>query len=222
MARGRHARSRRFGVVAVVATAASLTLLVAGGAAFGAYRYESARTAEILPGVRIAGVDVGGMTRREAARAVRAVVDEELAEPLAITVGDHKVRVSPGELGRRAAVGAAVQEALELNATLSTFDRFWHRVNEESLGVEIDVEYRTGGRAVDQLAAELADEVFEPWTNASIGITNDANDVVFHRSSPGRQLPRDEAPAANRSGLGSGGRRGERDPQRTREVVAQL
>jgi lipoprotein-anchoring transpeptidase ErfK/SrfK len=100
-----------------------------------------------------------------------------------------------------------VQEALALNATLSTFDRFWHRVNEEALGVEIDVEYRTGGRAVEQLTAELADEVFQPWTNASIGITKDANDIVLQRSSPGRKLPVDEAAATIRSALDAGERR---------------
>ncbi|HSL12262.1 MAG TPA: L,D-transpeptidase family protein [Actinomycetota bacterium] len=194
-------------MVAVVTTVASLAVLVAGGAAFGAYRYEVSRTAQILPGVRIAGIDVGGMTRREAAQAVRAAVDEELAEPLVVTVGDHRSRVSPAELGRRAAVGDAVHQALSLNATLSTFDRFWHRVNDESVGVEIDVEYRTGGRAIEQLAAELADEVFEPWTNASIGITKDANDIVFHRSSAGRKLPVDEAAATIRSALEAGERR---------------
>ena len=207
MARGRHARSRRFGVVAVVATVASLALLVAGGGAYGAYRYERAKTAEILPGVRIAGVDVGGMTRREATRAVRAAVDDRLSEPLTVEVAGRTTEVSPADLGRRATVGAAVQEAVELNGTLSTLDRFWHRVNDEPVDVDIDLTYTTGGRAVDLLAAELADEVFEPWTNASIGITKDANDITFQRSSPGRKLPVDEAAATIRAALDAGERR---------------
>lgn len=204
MAKGRHVRTRRFGVVAIVATVASLALLVAGGAAFGAYRYERAREAVILPGVRIAGVDVGGLTKREASRAVRAVVSEQLARPLTVDAAGEKIRVSPAELGRRAGIGPAVDRALELNATLSTFDRFWHRVNDEPVNVDIEVGYRTGGRAIEQLATDLADRVFEPWTNASIGMTRDASDVVFRRSAPGRKLPVDDAAQAIRAAIDAG------------------
>ncbi len=194
-------------MVAVVATVASFGVLLAGGGAFAAYRYERAKTAEILPGVRIAGVDVGGMTRREASRAVRAALDEALSQPRTVEVAGEKVRVSPADLGRRAAVGAAVNEALAVNATLSTLDRVWHRLNDEPVDVEVDVSYTTGGRAIDELAAELADEVFEPWTNASIGLTDDANDITFQRSSPGRKLPIDEAAATIRNAVDAGQRR---------------
>jgi lipoprotein-anchoring transpeptidase ErfK/SrfK len=204
MARGRHARNRRFGVVAVIATVASLGLLVAGGAAFAAYRYERARDAVILPGVRVGGVDVGGMTGREAKRAVRQAVGETLEDRMTIEVAGETVRVSPAELGRRAVVDAAVARALEVNASLSTFDRFWHRVNDESVGVDIDVRFRTSGRAVETLAADLAHDVFEPWTNASIGITRDANDITFNRSSPGTKLRVDEAVEAIRDALDEG------------------
>jgi lipoprotein-anchoring transpeptidase ErfK/SrfK len=204
MARGRHARSRRFGVVAVVATVASIALLVAGGAAFGAYRYERAREAMILPGVTIAGVDVGGMTRREATRAVEGAVDDELSRPLTVEAAGETVEISPADLGRRASVGAAVAEALALNETLSTFDRFWHRVNDEPVDVEIGVDYRTAGRAIDELAAQLAERVFEPWTNASIGLTKDHDAITFRRSEPGRKLTTDDAAAAIREAIVAG------------------
>src|ERR671914_2822683 len=95
MARGRPAANRRFGVVAVIATVASLGLLVAGGAALAAYRYERARDAVILPGVRVGGVDVGGMTAREAKRAVRQAVDDTLDDQMTIKVAGETVRVSP-------------------------------------------------------------------------------------------------------------------------------
>ena len=191
-------------MVAVVATVASVALLVAGGAAFGAYRYERARESLILPGVRIAGVDVGGMTAHQATRAVRAAVEEELSRPLTVEVAGERIRVSPAELGRRATIGEVVDEALAVNATLSTFDRFWHRVNDEPVDVDLEVTYRTGGRAVEQLAAELAHDVFQPWTNAGIGITKDHDDITFDRSSPGRKLPVDEAAAAIRDALEAG------------------
>jgi len=207
MARGRHVRSRRFGVVAVVATVASIALLVAGGAAFGAYRYERARAAMILPGVEVAGVDVGGMTKRQATQAVRAVVDDELSRPLTVEVAGERVKVAPADLGRRAAVGEAIAEALALNASYSTLDRFWHRVNDEPVDAAIDLRYATAGRSIEQLAAALADDVFRPWTNASIGLTKDHDGITFRRSAPGRKLPVDDAAAAIRDALEAGERR---------------
>ena len=54
-----------------MAIVAGVLVLAAGGAAYSAYRYEQARADRILPGVTIAGVDVGGMTKAEAVEAVR-------------------------------------------------------------------------------------------------------------------------------------------------------
>ncbi|HKE54970.1 MAG TPA: hypothetical protein VKC55_09405, partial [Actinomycetota bacterium] len=62
MARAKHRRGRRWVIVAV---SFGVVLLVSGGAAFAAYRYDTSASDRILPGVTIAGVDVGGMRRDE-------------------------------------------------------------------------------------------------------------------------------------------------------------
>ena len=71
MARGRHTHRRRIGAIATIVVAvAGVVLLVFGGVAYAAYRYEMGHADRILPGVTIAGVDVGGMTRAEATQKV--------------------------------------------------------------------------------------------------------------------------------------------------------
>src|SRR5512133_1157118 len=131
MAKGRHLPKRRFGAAAVVAVVAGSLLLAAGGISYAGYRYEEARADRILPGVTIAGVDVGGMTRSEATRAVRAVAGKALASELAVTVGDNQWIATRSDLGRRANVAKAVREALAVGDSMSTFDRFWHRFRDE-------------------------------------------------------------------------------------------
>ena len=91
MARGRHTHRRHVGAIATIVVAvAGVVLLVFGGVAYAAYRYEMGHADRILPGVTIAGVDVGGMTRAEATQKVGALVRDDLRGQLTVTVGeDH-------------------------------------------------------------------------------------------------------------------------------------
>src|SRR2546423_14416646 len=128
MARGRHAHRRRTGaIVAIVVAVAGVLVLVFGGVAYAAYRYERGHADRVLPGVRIAGVDVGGMTRGEAARAVRSLVRTDLGAPLTVTIGQGRWTTTPGALGRRAAVEPAVHGATRAGNATGTFDRARHR-----------------------------------------------------------------------------------------------
>jgi lipoprotein-anchoring transpeptidase ErfK/SrfK len=189
MRRGRHIQKRRLRAIAVVmAAVVAVGLLAAGGGAYAAYRYEQARADRILPGVRVAGVDVGGLTRAEAQRAVKAQTSKTLKAQLAIHVGDTRWIVTPSELGRRADIESAVDAALASSRSMGTFDRFWHRFRDEPVNVSIDVEYATKGDAVEELVARIAKDVWVPPTPASMGINDDATDIVTHRARPGEKL----------------------------------
>ena len=171
-----------------MAAVVAVGLLAAGGGAYAAYRYEQARADRILPGVRVAGVDVGGLTRAEAQRAVKAQTSKTLKAQLAIHVGDTRWIVTPSELGRRADIESAVDAALASSRSMGTFDRFWHRFRDEPVNVSIDVEYATKGDAVEELVARIAKDVWVPPTPASMGINDDATDIVTHRARPGEKL----------------------------------
>ena len=102
MARGRHSRKHRLGPhIAIVVAVAGAALLVFGGVAYAAYRYEAGHADRILPGVRVAGVDVGGMTRPEATRAVRSLVRSDLRAQLTVTIGEDHWTTTLGALGQR-------------------------------------------------------------------------------------------------------------------------
>jgi len=102
----------------------TLTLIVLAVVAFFVWRYSVYQTyrARIRPGVRIAGVDVGGQTANEAT----ALVSEEIAAPLKAPVTlsylDEETTLSAGEAGFRVDVTAMVQAAAGLNTNLTFGD----------------------------------------------------------------------------------------------------
>ncbi|MGZ4132207.1 MAG: L,D-transpeptidase [Actinomycetota bacterium] len=207
MSRGRHVRRhglRRFAVVAAVV----LGILVVGAAAaaFGAMRYERAHADMILPGVRIDGVDVGGMTRSQAKAAVQAAAAKPLRADLTVSVrGQHWI-TNPAQLGRRADIVSAVDDAMRAGADLDTLHRAWRRFRGEPLDVDIDLAYTTKGPAVDDLVGRIAKAVYTEPSDAAIEVNDAETDVVFHHASRGAKLNKAAASAAIAAALDAGER----------------
>ena len=83
--KGRHVQRRFFGRtwLMVLLIVAGVLLVAGGGSAFAAYRYDQSTQHKLLPGTEISGVDVGGMTRKEAIAAVRFEFGKRANEMLA-------------------------------------------------------------------------------------------------------------------------------------------
>jgi lipoprotein-anchoring transpeptidase ErfK/SrfK len=194
MAAGRHVAKRRHRALLLTLGAVAAVLLVtAGGGAYAAARYERAHADRIMPGVTIDGVDVSGMTRGEALAAVRAVAARTLSRSLTITVGDEHWNVTEATLGRRAAVAAAVDDALSAGSNLGTFERAWHRVRNESIDQDIALAFDTRGDGIQQLVASIARKVAVQPRNAAITIADDHSDIVFVQPKAGSKLNTGEA-----------------------------
>jgi L,D-transpeptidase ErfK/SrfK len=193
MAKGRHISKRRTRAVIIVAVVAGILVLAVGGAAYAAYRYEQARADTILPGVTVAGIDVGEMTQPEAIAAVRAGAQELLSAPITVKASGKTWTVTPQELGRRANVVAAVNRALAVNETMGTFTRFWHRFREESVERQIKLSY-AGDAKIESFLGTVAKDVAVKPVDAALAYEN--GDVAFVKSRPGQAL---DFPAATKS-----------------------
>ena len=205
MATGRHVPAHRHRALYLTLGAiAAVLILAVGGAALAATRYERSHADRIMPGVTIDGVDVSGMTRGEAAAAVRDAADRTLSAQLTISVGSQHWVVTGDALGRRAAVASAVQQALAAGSDLGTFDRAWHRVREESLDRSIPLTYDIQGDAIDQLVTRIAAKVAVQPQDASIQLAPDQSDIVFVHAAPGTKVNLGEAEAAITSSIEEG------------------
>jgi vancomycin resistance protein YoaR len=86
-------RRKRRSRAATIVTLAALLVLVAGAALFArAYMVRAA----VLPGVSVAGVDIGGLSHADAQTKLQAELGPRLAEPVRVAVGDQQLVIRPG------------------------------------------------------------------------------------------------------------------------------
>jgi len=200
MAQGKHSR-RRTRALAIIAIVAGVIVLVAGGMAFAAYRYEQSRADRILPGVTVAGVEVGGLTRGEAIHAIRSRAAEHLDSPITVAVAGKTWSVTRRELGQKANVEGAVDRALAVNDSMGTFSRFWHRFRKEPVNAELALRYTKASR-LDGFVIDTARAVNVKPVNAAITYVD--GELVMQRSKPGRTLDAAAAASALRAAIADG------------------
>jgi vancomycin resistance protein YoaR len=87
-------RRRRRSRAAKAAWVVSLVLLAAGAALL--VRASMVRE-EVLPGVSVAGLDVGGLSRAEARAKLQAELAPRLAEPVRVSIGEAQLAVRPAK-----------------------------------------------------------------------------------------------------------------------------
>ena len=203
MARGRHATRRRRSVVAISVTIA-VVMLAAGGTGFAGFRYDASHAGQILPGVTIGGVDVSGLTREEAIRAVDAVASLQLGRTIAITAGKQAWEMTAGSLGEQADVEGAVDRALEVGAEMGSLERAWQRFRHEPSNVDIDLSFDTPSLApVRAFVQEVGRRTEKEPTDAAITLDGDGG-LSFIDAKPGRRLAIEGSIAALSRALESG------------------
>jgi hypothetical protein len=193
---------RTRGSARVAVSIALGVLLLGGGTAFASYRYDAATSDHLLPGVRIAGVDVGEMTRDEAVAAVQTEIDGDLGRELVVEAADQVWRVSPGELGTTAEVEAAVDEGLSLNEGYSWPERVVRRLMNRPVVHEGLVRYRPDVTRLKDFVRTAAESVAVSPSDASVDYVD--GELVLRRPKFGRELAVRDARRALRAAVMDG------------------
>jgi lipoprotein-anchoring transpeptidase ErfK/SrfK len=160
--------------------------LLGGGTAYAAYRYDRSAADRILPGVTLAGVDVGGMTRDEAIRVVEEHADLRLTDPLEVQTAGVTWTVTPAALGMSADVAAAVDRAFALTDEMPLLSRLYHRVMDEPVEREYPLEFTNDQAAVLGFVQQAYDEVAVPAVDARFDLVE--GELVIRRSEAGSEL----------------------------------
>ena len=129
---------RRFGTRARWAIAAGVLLgllsLAGAGIAYAGFSYSQRYEGRILPGSTISGTAVGGLTRQQAIRKIRATVKPALTRHIRVTWHHKTWTVTPKELGARSNARAAVDAALAASAQQSFSTKLKMRLFHRGLG----------------------------------------------------------------------------------------
>lgn len=180
-----------------------IVLLVLGsGAAYGAYRYDRSMADTILPGVAIAGLDVGEMTRDEAIAVVMAEIEDELSYELEVRVRGRSWHVTPAELGTEADVERKVDRALALAEDMPWHERALARIFDRPVQERLRVRFSRNGGMVKRFLEVVEEATYVSPRDAAIAIED--GELVLSRPKMGRELDAETARKRLRTALREG------------------
>src|SRR5690349_20404543 len=87
----------------LVLIAILVVALLAG--AGGVYAYDSGKEGQIAEGIKVNGVDVGGMSESQARRTLRAALLDPLNRPVTARFGDKRYKLTPEQRSEERRVG---------------------------------------------------------------------------------------------------------------------
>lgn len=181
----RHKRkSRRGWKIALVSL--GVIGLLGGGTAFAAYRYDRSLADRILPGISLAGIDVGGMARDEAIRVLESRADLRLTDDVEVRAAGVSWTVTPAALGVRADVEGAVDRAFAVADEMSFFSRLYHRVTEEPVERGYRLTFLYDEAAVRAFVDQAHDQIAVPAVDARFALVE--GELVTRRSQAGREI----------------------------------
>jgi lipoprotein-anchoring transpeptidase ErfK/SrfK len=155
-------------------------------AVVGAYAYDSSQKDKIADGVRIAGVDVGGLGEEEAATRVRRRLLAPLRHSLRVTFDGQSWRLPGAKLKVRANVDAAVEEALDASRDGGLPGRLVRYVTGDDVSESISPRVTYSQRAIKRFVRQVADDVDREPRNADVEPGPDSLEVVAGKN--GRKL----------------------------------
>jgi lipoprotein-anchoring transpeptidase ErfK/SrfK len=165
---------------------AGLTLIAAASIAYAGYSFSRQYENKILPGAVVAGVDVGGMTRSEAMRAVRRAIRPGLQHEVTIAAGKREWTTTPKELGARSTARRAVLAALAASRDASFVEKTRMRVFGSNFDHVGDVAIRHPAAPIREFIAGIAENYNRDATDAAIDYSTGWVKIV--EEVPGREV----------------------------------
>lgn len=189
---------KRFIIVGLLLLAAA-----AGGIAAALAQDAAAYQGRIYPGVSIAGVDVSGMTRPQAAAAAQPVADAQLSRTMTLRVDTEQIPFTHAQLGLVAHTGEAVAGAYALGHDGSLWSRLLTRLRLARQPVDVPIRYSWNGGAALTALAPLARSLEATPQDAQVTV-QDGRVVITRHSRNGRVLDETATAARIRAALDAG------------------
>jgi lipoprotein-anchoring transpeptidase ErfK/SrfK len=146
--------------------AALLMLLIFGSVAV--YAVDAAQEDKIAEGVTIAGIDVGGMEREEAKKAIAQQVEEPLQKTVKVEYGKRTFKLTAEQARARADVDAMVDDAIEASRDGNIVSRVTRSVTGGEVDEEVAATIVYDQAAVDRLVRRVERKIERKPTNASV------------------------------------------------------
>jgi lipoprotein-anchoring transpeptidase ErfK/SrfK len=161
-----HTMRRRLLVAAGLLLALSGVVLSAGSAY--AYFWDRGRADLIAPGVRIAGVEVGGLHASEARALLERRVVTGLERPIRLRADTHSFVVDPAGVGLRVHLAPMIRVAVRASRSGGLGDRLLRSVEGRRLRLTVPLRAAFSHAVLDTVVRNVASVVDRPPQNARV------------------------------------------------------
>src|SRR4051812_1928422 len=156
-----HRRSLALVAILVVA------LLATGG---GVYAYDRGKDGQIAEGIKVDGVDVGGLNASQARSRLRKALLEPLDRPVTVRFEDKAYKLTP----RRAQIGVDIDGSVDRALTRSRqgdiITRTWREVRGRPILTDLDAKVSYSRPAVRRLVAKVERDLNRDPVDASVDL----------------------------------------------------
>ena len=160
-------RSRAFVAVA-------LTLVALFGSAGALLAYDASERNTIARGIKIGGIDVGGLSVAQAVGRVRSAYAARLSRPVVLRSGGGRFVLTPRAAHVSVDLEASVQEALARSREDNLFVRAFRSLTGGRIDVNIDPQLGFSSTAIQRLVGRIARALHRPAVDASISYSGDS------------------------------------------------
>jgi lipoprotein-anchoring transpeptidase ErfK/SrfK len=172
---------------AVVSFIAIVVVLLAGAGAV--YAVDQSQSGKIADGIRVGGVDVGGMTAAEAGAALRRQVLEPLSRPVVVRVAGKRFTLTPERAQVGVDVDGSVRAALARSRAGNVLARAWRSVRGDEVDEDLPLDITYSRVSVDRLVERVAGKVDREAVDAEVDL--ESGDLTPRRSERGRAVRRE-------------------------------
>jgi len=176
----------RMGKKSLILISVSLLGLVAG--AVGVYAWDASRDDLIADGVKVGGIDLGGMRGPQARRTLAHDLVQPLSQDLHVKVGKRMFRLTSNRIRLRADLGRMVAEAEAASREGGLPSRTWRFVTGKEMVRSLPPRVGYSTRQLRFFIGEIAAKVDHPARNASVKPSAGALEPV--REQVGTELDR--------------------------------
>jgi lipoprotein-anchoring transpeptidase ErfK/SrfK len=138
----------------LIVLAAFVAFLGIGGVA-GAYFYDDSKKDLIAEGVKVNGVQIGGMTRVQAEKKLSETLLAPLDRPVKVTYKDRAFTLTQKAAAIGIDIRGSVDKALTRSQEGNMFSRSWRNLRNQSLNQELAAEVSYNKPSIDKLVKRV-------------------------------------------------------------------